>query len=144
MATKFTLAVALVLALGGAVALGQTDQPPVTFKAEVNLVEVDAFVTDAQGNPVPDLTAADFEVLEDGKPQKISSFALVNIPIERGDRPLFASAPIEPDVKTNRLVDGRIYLIVLDDLHVDFSRGPRVKAAVRQFIERNFGANDVA
>ncbi len=144
MAKKFRRAVALFLACGGAVALAQTEQPPVTFKVEINLVEVDAFVTDAQGNPVAGLTAADFEVLEDGKPQKISSFALVNIPIERGDRPLFASAPIEPDVQTNRAVDGRIYLIVLDDLHTDFSRTPRVKAALRQFIERNFGVNDVA
>jgi VWFA-related protein len=145
MAMKLAVVVAFVLACGGAVALGQqTEQPPVTFKVEINLVEVDAFVTDAQGNPVPGLTAADFEVLEDGKPQKISGFSLVNIPIERGDRPLFASAPIEPDVQTNRLIDGRIYLIVLDDLHTDFTRTPRVKAALRQFIERNFGTNDVA
>ena len=144
MAKKLRLAVALFVACGGAVALGQSEQPPVTFKVEINLVEVDAFVTDAQGNPVSGLTAADFEVLEGGKPQKISSFSLVNIPIERGDRPLFASAPIEPDVQTNRQVDGRIYLIVLDDLHTDFSRTPRVKAALRQFIERNFGVNDVA
>ena len=145
MTMKLAVVVAFVLACGGAVALGQqTEQPPVTFRAEINLVEVDAFVTDAQGSPVTGLTAADFEVLEDGKPQKISSFSLVNIPIERGDRPPFAAAPIEPDVRTNRLVDGRIYLIVLDDLHTDFTRTPRVKAALRQFIERNFGANDVA
>jgi VWFA-related protein len=136
--------VALMLAGCGAVALAQSEQPPVTFKVEINLVEVDAFVTDAQGNPVPGLTAADFELVEDGKPQKISAVSLVNIPIERAERPLFAAAPIEPDVKTNRQVDGRIYLIVLDDLHTDFTRSPRVKAALRQFIERNFGTNDVA
>jgi hypothetical protein len=41
------------------------DQPPVTFRVEVNYVEVDAFVTDAQGNPVTDLTAADFDLLEE-------------------------------------------------------------------------------
>jgi VWFA-related protein len=33
---------------------------------------------------------------------------------------------------------------VLDDLHTDFSRTPRVKAALRQFINQNFGVNDVA
>jgi VWFA-related protein len=58
-------------------------QPPVTFRVEINYVEVDAFVTDAQGNIVSDLTANDFELLEDGKPQKISTFSLVNLPIER-------------------------------------------------------------
>ena len=40
----------------------------------------------------------DFEVLEDGKPQKVAVFSLVNIPVERQPRPLFASKPIEPDV----------------------------------------------
>jgi VWFA-related protein len=120
------------------------DQPPVTFRVEVNYVEVDAFVTDAQGNVVTDLTEGDFEVLEDGKPQKVSSFSLVNIPIERAERPLFAGKPIEPDVQTNEHLEGRIYLIVLDDIHTDFTRTPRVKAAARRFIEQNFGTNDLA
>ena len=58
-------------------------------------------------------------MFEDGKAQTISAFTLVDIPIERVDRPLFAAQPIEPDVKTNeRPFDGRIYIVVLDDLHV--------------------------
>jgi VWFA-related protein len=120
------------------------DQPPVTFRVEVNYVEVDAYITDAAGNPVTDLTLNDFDVLEDGKPQKISSFSLVNIPIERAERPLFAGKPIEPDVQTNEHLEGRIYLLVLDDIHTDFTRTPRVKAAARRFIEQNFGVNDLA
>jgi VWFA-related protein len=119
-------------------------QPPVTFRVEVNYVEVDAFVTDAQGNVVSDLTANDFELLEDGKPQKISTFSLVNLPIERAPRPLFASAPVEADVQTNEGGEGRIYLIVLDDQHTDPTRAPRVKVAARRFIEQNFGTNDLA
>ena len=122
----------------------QPQTPPPTFRVEVNYVEVDALVTDANGNPVADLTAGDFEVLEDGKPQKISAFSLVNIPIERAERPLFAEAPIEPDVQSNEDVDGRVYLIVLDDLHIHPMRTPRVKVAAKRFIERHFGANDLA
>ena len=120
------------------------DQPPVTFRVEVNYVEVDAFVTDAQGNAVNNLTENDFDVLEDGKPQKVSSFSLVNIPIERAERPLFAGKAIEPDVQTNEHLEGRIYLMVLDDVHTDFSRSPRVKAAARRFFQENFGTNDLA
>jgi VWFA-related protein len=120
------------------------DQPPVTFRVEVNYVEVDAFITDAAGKPVTDLTLNDFDVFEDGKPQKVSSFSLVNIPIERAERPLFAGKPIEPDVQTNEHLEGRIYLLVLDDIHTDFTRSPRVKAAARRFIEQNFGVNDLA
>jgi VWFA-related protein len=121
-----------------------TGQAPPTFRVEVNYVEVDARVTDARGNPVADLTAADFEVLEDGKPQKISNFSPVNIPIVRAERPLFASAPIEADVQSNARANGRVYLIVLDDLHIHPLRTSRVKAAVRRFIEQHFGTNDLA
>jgi VWFA-related protein len=120
------------------------EQPPLTFRVEVNYVEVDAVVTDAQGNTVTNLTLDDFEVLEDGRPQKVTAFSLVDIPIERAERPLFAAAPIEPDVQGNTTPDGRLYLIVLDDLHTSFTNTPRVKVALRQFLERNFGTNDRA
>ncbi|HXG87986.1 MAG TPA: VWA domain-containing protein [Vicinamibacterales bacterium] len=120
-------------------------QPGVTFRAEVNYVEVDARVVDAQGNFVSGLQQGDFQILEDGKPQPISVFSLVNLPVERAARPLFASKPIEPDVQTNISgINGRVYLIVLDDLHTHPLRGARVKQAARQFIERYLSVNDVA
>jgi VWFA-related protein len=119
--------------------------PPVTFKVEINYVEVDAIVSDERGTFVPDLEQSDFQVLEEGKPQKVSTFALVHIPIERAEVPLFAKEPIEPDVRTNeREFDGRLYVLALDDLHTHPLRSLRVKQAARQFIERRFGANDLA
>jgi VWFA-related protein len=120
------------------------DQPPVTFRVEVNYVEVDALVTDADGKPIANLAKDDFELFEDGKKQDVATFALVNIPIERAERPLFASGPVQPDVQTNDHIEGRIYLLVLDDLHTDVTRSPRVKAAATRFIENNFGTNDLA
>ncbi len=44
-----------------------------TIRISVNLVEVDAVVTDLQGHPVKDLTKDDFELLQDKKPQPIRS-----------------------------------------------------------------------
>ena len=101
-------------------------------------------VTDGQGRVVTDLTQADFDVLEDGRPQKVAAFSLVNLPIERAVRPLFLGAPVEPDVQANTVVEGRIYIIVLDDLHSNFTNTPRVKRFLREFIEQNFGTNDLA
>ena len=63
-----------------------------TFKVQVDYVEVDALVTDQQGSFVRDLKKEDFQVLEDGKPQTISTFSLVDIPIERAERPLVRRA----------------------------------------------------
>src|SRR5215210_4646918 len=120
-------------------------QPAITFKAEVNYVEVDARVLDAQGRFVTGLSPADFQLFEDGKPQKVTIFSLVHLPVERAERPLFASKPIEPDVQTNlRTAEGRVYLIVLDDLHVNPLRTNQVRRAARQFVERYVGANDMA
>jgi VWFA-related protein len=42
---------------------------------DVSIVNVDVFVTDRQGNRVRGLTAADFEIRENGKVQPISNFA---------------------------------------------------------------------
>jgi VWFA-related protein len=118
--------------------------PSVTFRAEASSVEVDAVVTDAQGRSVTDLERADFEVLEDGRPQRIETFSLVRLPLERPARPLIAGAPVEPDVAANTAAAGRIYLLVLDDLHTSVANTPRVKAFLRDFLERGFGDNDLA
>ena len=139
------LVTVLAICAGSALLAQQgSSPPPVVFRAEVNYVELDAIVTDAQGNVVSNLSETDFDVLEDGKPQKISTFSHIDLPIEKAERPLFASAPIEPDVQANRAVEGRIYLIVLDDLNTAVARTPQVKRTVRQFVETAMGVNDVA
>jgi VWFA-related protein len=122
----------------------QTGQPPVTFKVEVNYVELDAVVTDAQGRFVGDLTKEDFQVLEEGTPQSIIAFSRVELPVERPDPPLFKRTVVEPDVRSNReAFNGRVFLMVLDDLQTDPRHGLRVQAAARQFIRRYVGANDM-
>ena len=119
--------------------------PPITFRSEVNYVEVDAVVHDAQGKFVRDLKKEDFQVLEDGKPQPVSTFSLVDIPIEYSERALFQPTEIEPDVQNNlRTPDGRLYVLLLDDIHTDATRSTQVRKAARQFVERNMGANDLA
>ena len=120
-------------------------QPPVTFSLEVNYVEVNAVVTDEDGNFVTDLTVDDFEVFEGGELQSVDAFSLVDIPVERAERPLFAPAAIPPDVASNdRPFDGRVFVLLLDDLHTTPLRSSRVKVAAKQFIERHLAANDLA
>ena len=118
---------------------------PLTFRVEINYVEVDAIVVDKRGRVRRRPPAGDFQVLEDGKPQAIKSFGLVRIPIERPEAPLFVTQPIEPDVQSNvRPFDGRVYLIVLDELHTTPLHTPWVRSAAKKFIETSMGANDVA
>lgn len=121
-------------------------QPPsVTFQAEVNYVDVDTIVTDAMGNFVGGLSKDDFEVREDGKPQTIEIFSVLDIPLERRDRFLLLDRPIPNDVRSNRdAFAGRLYVILLDDLNINPLRTAQTKTLARRFVEKNLGANDVA
>ena len=54
----------------------QSDGP--VIRVTVDLVQVDAVVTDSQGRHVTGLKPEDFQILEDGKPQKITHFSYVS------------------------------------------------------------------
>jgi VWFA-related protein len=130
--------------LGGQ-AQPQKGQAQPTFRMRIEFVEVDASVRDKSGHFVADLTKDDFEVLEDGKRQDIASFDLVNVPVE--PRPAVAVVTgrlIEPDVVSNKQVPGRVYLVVIDDLHVSPMRIRQTRKVARDFIEQNVAPNDVA
>jgi len=154
MSTRFSLLV-LILAAASAwpaaqqqpaapPATPEVNQPAVTFKVDVNYVEIDAIVTDAQGAFARNLTKDDFQVFEDGKPQSLSIFAPVDIPIEHADPPLFAKVSIPPDVASNRTpFEGRVFVLVVDELNTRFQRTARTRTAARLFVERFVGANDL-
>ena len=120
-------------------------QPSVTFRTETNFVEVHAIVTDQKGAFVKDLTREDFEVYEDGRLQSPTVFSLVDVPLEKPFLPLNASVPIEPDVRaTTRTFDGRIYILLLDDLHTNVTRTNNVREVAKKFINEYLGVNDLA
>jgi VWFA-related protein len=126
-------------------AQGPQGAPAVTFQSEVTYVDVDATVTDQQGNLVTDLTREDFEVFEDGKPQKVEMFSFVDIPIEREMRFLGVDRPVAVDARTNRRpFTGRVYVIVLDDLDISPIRTAHTKKVAREFVEKHLGVNDMA
>lgn len=60
-------------------------QTPTTLRVDVRLVNVVTTVTDATGRFVPDLSADDFKLLEDGVEQRITHFTQdQNIPVSVG------------------------------------------------------------
>lgn len=120
-------------------------QPGGTFRTGINVVEVHAVVTDARGNFVKDLSRDDFEIYEDGRLQPTATFALVDVPVTPPLTVANAVDPVEPDVRSaSRTFDGRLYVVVLDDLHTTTLRSQLVREAAQKFIERHFGANDLA
>lgn len=63
-------------ATDGADAAGPADEG-FSEVVQVNVVNVEVYVTDKDGHPVTGLTADDFEIYEDGKPQEITNFFAV-------------------------------------------------------------------
>ena len=57
-------------------------QPP-TFRTGVDVVQIDVSVLDKARRPVRGLSAADFTVLEDGKPRPIVAFSAIELPGSR-------------------------------------------------------------
>jgi Ca-activated chloride channel family protein len=69
-------------------------QQPTTFRAGIDLVNIGVTVTDGKGNPITGLTAEDFVVTEDGRPQTVRYFA-------GGDQ----SGPPAPEMHLGLLLD---------------------------------------
>ena len=81
-------------ALGiAALAAGQTFR----FRAAATRVIVDVLVLDDDGNPVPGLTADDFELFEDGEPQRVASLDVVDWQRYELGETVPEAAPAAPD-----------------------------------------------
>jgi hypothetical protein len=70
------LAIAL-LATAATASTSAQEDPTTSFRSGINAIRVDVIVTDGRGHPIEDLTVEDFDVLEDGKPQRIDEFERV-------------------------------------------------------------------
>ena len=117
-------------------------QPPPRFRAETNLVRVDAYAT-KDGVPVHDLTAADFEVFEDNAPQKIESFEHIVVqtggPQEKRSEPTSVTAANALAADPRR----RVFVIYLDTGHVDFSGSYRIQEPLIELMQRVMTEDDL-
>jgi VWFA-related protein len=101
----------------------QTPPPPAQqiprFRAEANLVRVDAYVT-AGGQSVDDLRAGDFDVFEDGVRQKVETFDYV-----RKGQVITPRAPGEPERP------GRLFVLLIDTYHLPWVDRERLERRER-------------
>ena len=101
--TTISILVALAVVFGRPLAGQQQTPPQPVFRSTVNLVLVDVVVRDRKGAIVIGLKADDFQLVEDGKPQQILTFAFEQIegtaaPVERASLLAGATAGSPPRV----------------------------------------------
>lgn len=142
--SRWWVRLALTIAASTAVWAQGTPAPQTTapqqgtrFTTSIDFVSKDVTPRDSKtGQFLPDLKREDFTLLEDGVEQKIESFAL-----SHGGRLLTDIAPVAaappagiilPQVRPPADTSGRIILIFIDDLHIEF----KLTSRMRQLLKR--------
>ena len=121
-------------------------QPPPVFRAGINFVRVDVIISDKTGNPIANLQPSDFEVTEDGKPQKIETFKFVKLDGGVGDAVKDPPREIRTDYDEEMEAardDVRLFAIFLDDYHVRRGSSMSVRKQLATFVQNNLGPSDM-
>jgi VWFA-related protein len=147
----------VLLCLGVATAFAQnamphSNQPPnpvpdTTIRVTVNLVQVDAAVTDSKGKPVTDLKADDFEIFQDGKSQIVTNLTYITSSPETSSAPALTTdvrgPPLPPPARLKSGDVHRTIALVVDDLGLSFDSTAYVRQALKKFVDRQMQQGDL-
>jgi VWFA-related protein len=135
----------------------QQQNPDNVIRITVNLVQVDAVVTDSHDKPVTNLKKEDFILLQDGKPQAINYFAYVNTARDTAVRPTSNNAPKQsgpgqkgaappPPPPPRGLKPSQIrrtVALVVDDLGLSFESIARIRGTLKKFVDQQMQPGDL-
>ena len=103
------------------------------IRRSFDMITSDVIVRDHTGQFIADLKKEDFDILEDGVKQEVLSFVLTHggrVFNDAAGKPP-AAPPMEgiilPATRPTSDAAGRIWLIFVDDLHLDFNNTGRIK-----------------
>src|SRR5712664_552767 len=116
-----------------------TSDSSTVIRATTRLVQVDVVVTDSSGRPAKDrLSAKDFTILEDGKPQKVSFFSFQQL--EGQEKRQIPQLP--PHVATNRPEYqhsvGPPIILLLDGINTPVENQMVVRQQMLKFLAEHF------
>jgi len=131
------------LALAGlsSLAQGQTGPPPAALTpfqetVAVSLVQVPVSALDRERRPVLGLTAADFELSDDGRPVEIRSLDVIEYPGRHGGQQPSAQAPLP-------VLARRKFVLLFDLSYATPSEVTRARKAAVDFVRDGKGADDL-
>src|SRR6266446_5700119 len=133
--------VVLALALAASIRAGGQEEPVVRVSLE--LIQVDAVVTDGAGRYVTDLTADDFELREDGKLRAVTHCSYLPL---APPSPSPATRPVAPGPSPGMSREDvrRTMAFVVDDLALSFESLVHVPKMLSDFVDREMQPGDVA
>ncbi len=115
----------------------QTPQAVPSLTLNSRLVVLDVVVTDAKGKPVQNLTAADFKVLEDGRPQRIRSVETPDVHVlpaatAAGNA---ANETFDPTKPAN-FGSSPVNILVFDQLNTHFADSSFARRSLQDFVKQ--------
>lgn len=115
--------------------------PPISESVEVSVTNIEVFVTDGSGKRVSGLKRDDFELRQDGVPQKITNFYSVSggkVLLEDGKE----MSIDEPAEKEELPVEVRArYLIYIDNLNIQVQNRNRMFRSLKTWVAQSIGRN---
>jgi VWFA-related protein len=117
-------------------------------RININLVQVDAVITDKSGKAITDLKPEEVEIFEDGRKQKITNFSYNTAQTETA-KAENTSASVNknaPPVPPSRLKPEdvrRTIALVVDDLGLSFQSTHYVRQALKKFVDEQMQPGDL-
>lgn len=118
----------------------ETNPWPQVFRdvTDVNVVNIDVFVTDKDGQPATGLAKKDFELLVDGNPAEISNFYAIHG--GEVDAPI-AAGPTAGEPPTAPRENGLALVFYIDNTNIDATRRSQVFSHLREFLLESWRPN---
>lgn len=120
----------------------QDPQQPPIFRTEANFVRVDVYPTQ-NGVPVGDLALQDFEVFEDGVPQRVSTFEYVQVSAGIAQELRNEPNSIQQSRDALKNPRARVFVLFLDVPHVTIDGTWNSRQALVRMVDRLMGAEDL-
>ena len=123
----------VILSLCAATPATSAPPPPTEFAADITVVTVPVFVTDRNGKAIAGLTAADFEITDEGRSVPLVGFHEVDV-----------HDPAAAAALRGSLAGRRQFLLLFDLSFSDVSGLVRSRASASEFVTRTMADTDLA
>jgi VWFA-related protein len=141
MRTIVGLALAALVVMPAPAGRAQQEQRPM-FRGSAAFVYVDVYPR-RDGQPVTGLTAADFQVFEDGTPQQLETFEFIEFETNPADAVRRDPGSLADSERQAADPSNRVFVVYLDLYHTTISGSHAAQRPVVDFLNRTIGVTDL-
>lgn len=125
-----------------------TEEASVPLRVMVNLVPLRVIIRDAKGNAIKTLHKEDFQLFQDGKPQIISNFSVIEPPTAASTAAAAgsgtSSASSGAAAPSGFVPPSRFVALLFDDAHLNLQDAVQARLAATKYVDASLGPTDRA